>query len=167
MVKEVTKMGERGPVIFNRHFFTLVWNILQFLVTQKVKFYLSPRILTDSMSTTLSGSTLWGSLCLDWWHKGSFKRDFHIRCQCTTSWGNLQDGLQRKIALLRFSFKQDKMFDNVSFSRAGLTKALMLVCLMETPNVRFQKFRNLESLLSQVGFGFQELQLSYFCGSNR
>ena len=32
------------------------------------------------------------------------KPDFHIRCQCTTTWGNLRDGLQRKIALLRFTF---------------------------------------------------------------
>ena len=35
--------------------------------------------------------------------------------------------------------KQDKEFDKISFSRAGLTKVLMLVSFKETKNVRFQK----------------------------
>ena len=35
--------------------------------------------------------------------------------------------------------KQDKVFDKISFSRAGLTKVLMLVSFKETKNVRFQK----------------------------
>ena len=35
--------------------------------------------------------------------------------------------------------KQDKVFDKISFSRAGLTKVLMLVSFKETENVRFQK----------------------------
>ena len=35
--------------------------------------------------------------------------------------------------------KQDKVFDYLSFYRAGLTKVLMLVSFKETKNVRFQK----------------------------
>ena len=35
--------------------------------------------------------------------------------------------------------KQDKVFDYLSFYRAGLTKVLMLVSFEETKSVRFQK----------------------------
>ena len=67
--------------------------------------------------------------------------------------------------------KQGKVFDKISFSRAGLTKVLMPVSFKETKNARFQKLV-LDPfwfwiVFSQVGFGFQALQLSFFCGSNR
>ena len=76
------------------------------------------------------------------------------------------------------------MFDNVSFSRLGLKKALMLVCWKEMLSARFHlmsdfcffwptfcgflpDFGLVWTAFLQAGFGFQELQLSYFCGSNR
>ena len=98
-------MGERGPLIFDRHFFTLVRKYLAL-------FHRPPRRVIDTMSTTLNGSTLSGSLSLDWWHFESqcqleqyFNSDFYIRCQCSTTSGNLQGGLQSKIGLPRFYSK--------------------------------------------------------------
>ena len=88
-------------------------------------------------------------------------------------------GFKAKSASRGFIQKQETMFGNLSFYRAGLTKALMLVYWREMLSVRSWipfdfdlfwipfDFDLIWIPFFQVGFGFQELQLSFFCGSNR
>ena len=73
LVKQLTKMGESGPIIFDRHFFNLVCFDVIFLKWTDHYCCYYDEILFDSgrptietVSITLSGSTLSGSPCLGW-----------------------------------------------------------------------------------------------------
>ena len=144
LAKQVTKMGENGPVIFDRHFYTLVrkYNTLP----QNFMLYRPPRTLTDTISTTLNGSTLSGSPCLDWWYYSQLTYRNNPLTLTYISGVNVllpeetcKMGFEEESTSRGLIKKQDKVFDKISFSRAGLTKVLMLVSFKETKNVRFRK----------------------------
>ena len=108
LVKQVTKMGENGPVIFDRHFFTLVrkYNTLP----KSDCWLIHPGDWQTPwaqlwMDQLCQGASRLVTLITTYLQEQSFNREFYIRCLCSTSWGNLQDGLQRRIGLPRFDSK--------------------------------------------------------------
>ena len=58
LVEQLTKMGENGPIIYDRHFFTLVRKKKYILLHKNHNLIHTTRTLAGSKQTTLIGSTL-------------------------------------------------------------------------------------------------------------
>ena len=139
LVKQVTKMGENGPVIFDRHFFTLV---RKYNTLPKSDCWLIHPGDWQTPWAQLWMDQLCQGACVSF---GDINRNNPLNLPYISGVNvplpeeTCKMGFKEESASRGLIQKQDKVFDYLSFYRAGLTKVLMLVSFEETKSVRFQK----------------------------